>query len=71
MAHCNKWEQFTNRGVPHGCIYGHAVIIPHCDSGVQSKPHYAPIIIQCVHALVDNGKYNEFSTIQNKLITFF
>ena len=29
------------------------VIPPHYDDGVQSKNQYAPIIIQCVNALVD------------------
>ena len=45
------------------------VIPPHCDDGVQSKKQYAPIIIQCVNALVDKGKHIEFSIIHDKVIT--
>ena len=34
--------------------------------GCNQKPHYEPIRIQCVNALVDKGQYYEFSIIHNK-----
>ena len=57
--------------VPHECIQGNAVILPHCDGGLKQKPYYAPIRSQCVNASVDKGKYTEFSISHNKIITFF
>ena len=39
--------------------------------GGDNRPHYEPIRIQCENALVDKGKYNKFSIIQDELITLY
>ena len=57
--------------VPHGGIYGHAVMLSHCEGGMQSKTLLCTNQKQCINALVDKIKYNEFSVIHNKLIMLY
>ena len=40
---------------------------PIATAGCNQIPHYAPIIIQCINAVVEKGKYSEFSIIHNKV----
>ena len=49
------------------CYYSSLIV----KEGFNWYPRYAPIRIQCVNALVDKGKYNEFSIGHNKLIMLY